>query len=519
MKLDGILSSAAEIVPGCDWRCIDKESEVSGIRMDDKSLEEGPFAYFYQGGIAEKANGTGADACCIGLKKYAVDARNYLFVSDTAELQKVHEVIERFFAVGQALLELAQRSTFYEYSLQQVVDRATEILGNPVMVLDPNFTILAISSAKVEDPAWQKFLQLGRVPYHPDMVEEYGEFLEEVRHRKFVKMVDGMHKKRYFIRCAVMAGKRCVGQLQLHSGFRNLYPIDLEFARYLSVIVSGHVMSHSPENGVEYSSDDFLVSDLIHGKITDPDQIRDRTGQMGWQMDGSMYLLLVQWKGQYKDINRRDQVAGRLSGMLPNARTILDGTVMVSLFSVPQEIRHDSVLLSNVRDYLEQVSLYGVVSMPIHRLEDCAYFYRETKDILDLNRQLGREDRLVMAEACVFELLIHEGTQEYRADDFIHPLVKWLIEYDRREGKDYAKTLRAYIFANGSFSKAADILHMHRNTVIYRMKQIEELLEYDFSRLEFNFHFELSFRILDYMESLQSGVWKKDENVEGLPVD
>ena len=48
---------------------------------------------------------------------------------------------------------------------------------------------------------------------------------------------------------------------------------------------------------------------------------------------------------------------------------------------------------------------------------------------------------------------------------------------------------------------------MHRNSVIYRMKQIEEILDFDFSSMEFGFHIDLSFRILD--------LWSRSRAIDG----
>ena len=97
------------------------------------------------------------------------------------------------------------------------------------------------------------------------------------------------------------------------------------------------------------------------------------------------------------------------------------------------------------------------------------------------------------------ELMISQAGTRYRLTDYCHPLIRRLLAYDDTAGRDYLSTLRAYIETGRSFTKAAERLHLHRNSVIYRMKQIEEILEYDFTRDEFSFHLELSFRILAYM--------------------
>lgn len=59
-------------------------------------------------------------------------------------------------------------------------------------------------------------------------------------------------------------------------------------------------------------------------------------------------------------------------------------------------------------------------------------------------------------------------------------LLSSLIEYDRRNpGSDYVKVLKLYLEANGSIQTVADALFTHRNTIIYRMNRIRQILGCD----------------------------------------
>ena len=51
-----------------------------------------------------------------------------------------------------------------------------------------------------------------------------------------------------------------------------------------------------------------------------------------------------------------------------------------------------------------------------------------------------------------------------------------LLEYDRSHGANYVQTLEAYLEADGSIHAVAEALYTHRNTVMYRMNNIRELL-------------------------------------------
>jgi DNA-binding PucR family transcriptional regulator len=59
-----------------------------------------------------------------------------------------------------------------------------------------------------------------------------------------------------------------------------------------------------------------------------------------------------------------------------------------------------------------------------------------------------------------------------------------VVEYDRRTGADLLVTLRAFLDCNGSWSRTAQQLHLHLNTVRYRIARVEELTGRDLSRMD-----------------------------------
>lgn len=56
-----------------------------------------------------------------------------------------------------------------------------------------------------------------------------------------------------------------------------------------------------------------------------------------------------------------------------------------------------------------------------------------------------------------------------------------LLEEDEREGTDYYKTLKTYLYSFLDQSEAAKQLSIHRNTLLYRLRRIEQKLSADLS--------------------------------------
>jgi DNA-binding PucR family transcriptional regulator len=58
-----------------------------------------------------------------------------------------------------------------------------------------------------------------------------------------------------------------------------------------------------------------------------------------------------------------------------------------------------------------------------------------------------------------------------------------VLDYDARTGTGLRETLEAFLDCSGSWSRAAERLHLHVNTVRYRIGRVEELTGRDLSSL------------------------------------
>jgi purine catabolism regulator len=80
--------------------------------------------------------------------------------------------------------------------------------------------------------------------------------------------------------------------------------------------------------------------------------------------------------------------------------------------------------------------------------------------------------------------------------EFYDDQVSALVEYDKRTGAGLMKTLEAFFRCHGSPTEIAQLLHLHRNTVLYRLRRIEDIgnLRLDNSETRLNLHLCLKLR-------------------------
>ncbi|WP_432936187.1 PucR family transcriptional regulator [Kribbella sp. CA-253562] len=67
---------------------------------------------------------------------------------------------------------------------------------------------------------------------------------------------------------------------------------------------------------------------------------------------------------------------------------------------------------------------------------------------------------------------------------YTHRVLGPVLEHDRRTGGELLATLREFLACSGSWARTAEAMHLHVNTVRYRIERVEQLTDRDLSQLE-----------------------------------
>lgn len=76
---------------------------------------------------------------------------------------------------------------------------------------------------------------------------------------------------------------------------------------------------------------------------------------------------------------------------------------------------------------------------------------------------------------------VPEEEAEYFVENILGPI---LSQVNNRTKNEWLSTLQSYLYSNKNVSKTAEIMHLHQNTVYYRIQQIQEKLHCDFDNLD-----------------------------------
>ncbi|MGW4463453.1 PucR family transcriptional regulator [Micromonospora sp. NPDC004704] len=114
-----------------------------------------------------------------------------------------------------------------------------------------------------------------------------------------------------------------------------------------------------------------------------------------------------------------------------------------------------------------------------------------------LRTAVARDEQvsLVSADELASHLLLLAGVPADTRRAFQRRLLAPLLAYDRTHNANLLRTLDSFLAAGGSWTRCATLLHLHVNTLRYRIGRIEQLTGRDLSRFEDRVDFFLALRL------------------------
>ncbi len=192
----------------------------------------------------------------------------------------------------------------------------------------------------------------------------------------------------------------------------------------------------------------------------------------------------------------------------------VQGDAMAVLLSLPEE----EDFLGRLEEQLAALSLCAGLSGPFALTASARGCMRKAQIALHTGRKIAPGRALYpmdeFGEAAL--LLAAEATLArtgFAACDFADSAIAQMSRVDAQTGTQYARSLQAYLSHGLDLRRAAEALGVHRNTLAYRMKRVQELFEIDLSDVNTCFELLFSFWLTDHLPSASQA------NAQDAPFD
>ena len=401
-------------------------------------------------------------------------------------------------------MHILMNAFFTERGLQYLVDTAAELFGNPIYVVDLQQKYLAISSGIF--PNNEFVLKENKSGYISDEGTAYirqNRIDEKVRKSKLpIYFFNQMIGHRTLIGAIKMDGIE-VGHIMIQESEHTFKETDSELLYHFSRLVSMELQKSSvfkDNKGIMYS---YFLADLLKNPSSNVNLVQKRLKNLGFQLKSDLYIMAIP-ASIYHHSNLKLEV------ILQNIRNILIGSLyvvyedtIVFLISKDKYQSFSEYELERLNDFLKTNQLKAGISNFFSSLEELPRFYKQALEAVKLGIHMNDPSFIYYyQDYYIYEMLHIFEKEDKEIRYLIHPGLMQLYLYDQEKGTDFIHTLREYLTCPGLPSVIAKNLHIHKNTLLYRMGKIKELTHCDFVAGEDFMNFHLSFKIMDYLHML-----------------
>ncbi len=308
----------------------------------------------------------------------------------------------------------------------------------------------------------------------------------------------------------VVAGENCYGVLivpDLETELSKAKTVALEagaMAIALDILKNKAVVEAERKNQLDF------YNELLLGNIRNRENIISRARKFGLDATGSYYVMLAELDKEHIYHNKSEQQDPRFKAELEkkllrllnyslekeNARGIVVETLgsLVALIRVPDGLPMEGVLRygkeimdrtwENVQSSLEGIPVYMAIGDYCEDIERISAGYMEAWETIDLGKKVYSADFALTHNEMAPYHLVKRLLANSDSSKLYEHIFKPLLSYDREKGGELVQTLETYLECNFSRTKTAEKMHLHRNSLNYRLQKIEELLGQDINMLD-----------------------------------
>ena len=322
-----------------------------------------------------------------------------------------------------------------------------------------------------------------------------------------------------YIGCSLDAAIKVADELQFPL---ILWPEDLPFIEmnYLvmeALIKSQNNLMDSMQSQIkrynQREMDQRLFVDLLTGNIAHDEEENYRIKEQRWPVPPYqiIYIEVDRIKQKLHEL-REEEAQERIEKIENLIREALTGEQVVVLsnngtFQCILKRTGDKEIGADYfeaiqREICEKTGYRATIG--VSRAEDTykrfGQAYQDARDAVEIAVCQNLESRVLCIEDAGFWKILKKISKQDMCREFVEEKLNAFIEYDQENERELLETLEALVNNLGARNVTANALHLHRNTLMYRIKKIENQTGYDLSDPNSILELAFALRIMKFMK-------------------
>lgn len=425
---------------------------------------------------------------------------NFILIYEQADLMTLYNIINSYVRKHHSLCRWQIKLTnllISNKSMQSIIDTASLILGNPIIVQDRSFKLLSYTKTfTVDEWVWHQITNAKFTPY---------EIIKHIKDGDFTKVYNShlpvfIPKDEYIpsdtLCCRITVLDKPVGHVSLIGYLKPVNSDDGEFLSVLSNILSQLLQKSDLIQYTEGMIYESFFIDLLDEKITDRFQIKNRLKTLGISFKDGLYLLIIKRIGEAKNRIPMFYIRDLIKDKIIDSKSIIYKDDIVVLINRSKANPLQESCLKSIEDLLKENRLVGGFSRSFQDISKINSYYMQSLKAIELGIHLGDKKTIFFYDDYFVNHAIDITTKSLDYKTLCDPLLMDLLEYDSANNTDFSQSLYAYLSCGSNLVKAANMFNIHRNSMNYRINKTQDLLNIDLGDPEVVFSLYFSYKIL-----------------------
>lgn len=445
-----------------------------------------------------------------GVRRYAADG--YVQVSKDREgivcryedeyfiLQDM--TLEEAFGLVQDVFDFYDTwfENLYHYAthmdFDSVVKSCELIFKNPLMILDSNYKVIAMSQNYGPDDVDAEWKYLYE---HGFSSVKAVQFLNERRQLNRSDYLDDKPKVHQQIlekhgcvnmSLKIISGNTICGSLVIMQKEREFNDGDKTILTILSDILSPYMSKLNFNSVYEWGSSVF--SKLLMRADYDMDALHMQLQYYKWNENDSYHLLLMGYRMPEANDMLIRLLRSSVLQILPFAVVeIIEKQVVVI---VNEKDIHIQRRIESLKEIADRNRLYILKSLSFEKITYLSYAYEQIMS-MEKFTDIQKAELFYSFEKVAAKYLLMAEKKEQKLYA-VHPQIRKAWQRNTSKTREELETLCVYLENNRSIADTARELFLARNTLVYRIRKVIEELQLDLEEKETRWYILLSLKIL-----------------------
>lgn len=241
-----------------------------------------------------------------------------------------------------------------------------------------------------------------------------------------------------------------------------------QFSRLAEQDIAKH--HYKRDDHQEYEG--FVLADLLSAPYVDPGLLRTAANMLHSKAGQCFYVISSETVSA-EDSATMIFLRTQFKLFFPNQPvTILEDRI-VSLFCL-DAIDDIQKYRAALEDYSVYTGLHLGISNAWFQLDGSQAALQKAYHAVRLGKSIYPEERLhYYDDYSVYDLLL-EYQKHHRLMGLLTPKMRIVRDFDIEKGTEYFQTLQAYFRFQGQKEKICEALHIHKNTLLYRLNRLRD---------------------------------------------